>query len=259
MCNGYVLVDYDKNIPDVADDGGTLNDNTYGLWDLKSSFTIEAIVTPYDVNGNSSGTIKTSTRTMPYSTSSNNQSHSYMTHTARLDHEMCIFYSTNVQLYLVNDAANAANKPAEYKIKLIITANGTTETLTSAVVIKGETAYSTNPEALYLLTPYHIAATLSVSDGIMSIYLNNSLIATTVHSGKSSTASLPFSMEKSDCYLGVGQYAENKNPITRKQFMGEMHEFAISLNSQSDFPFMHTLLPNFRNTLLYLRFEEVDE
>ena len=45
MCNGYVLVDYDKNIPDVADDGGTLNDNTYGLWDLKSSFTIEAIVT----------------------------------------------------------------------------------------------------------------------------------------------------------------------------------------------------------------------
>ena len=117
MCNGYVLVDYDKNIPDVADDGGTLNDNTYGLWDLKSSFTIEAIVTPYDVNGNSSGTIKTSTKTMPYSTSSNNQSYSYMTHTARLDHEMCIFYSTNVQLYLVNDAANAANKPAEYKIK----------------------------------------------------------------------------------------------------------------------------------------------
>ena len=42
MCNGAVVIDYSDNIPDSADDVG------YGLWSNEGSFTLEAIVTPYD-------------------------------------------------------------------------------------------------------------------------------------------------------------------------------------------------------------------
>ena len=44
MGDGYVHLDYSKHIPTDSDD-------PYGLWGHKSSFTIEGIITPYDVNG----------------------------------------------------------------------------------------------------------------------------------------------------------------------------------------------------------------
>jgi len=258
MCDGHVLIDYDKNIPDIGDDASVTNDNVYGLWGLEGSFTIEAIVTPYDVNGNSSSTIKTSIKTMPNQSSTNSQSEKYLSLADRVGHSMCIFYSENAQLYLVNTvgSGNYANRPAEYKLQFTVTASGTADTLDSSAVIKGEKSYNTNPEALYLIAPFHIAATFSVSDGVMSLYLNDSLVASDIHSAKS-TANTTFSMAKTDCYIGTNGSTSGE-AVTRKQFMGEIHEFAISLNAKSDFSFTHTLLPNFRNTLLYLRFEEVD-
>ena len=112
-------------------------------------------------------------------------------------------------------------------------------------------------QSVSAVNSFHIAATFNASDGVMSLYVNNSLVATDTHSAKG-TSNMAFSMAKSDCYLGAGQICESKSAVTRKQFMGEFHEFALSLNAKTDFPFTHTLLPNFRNTLLYLRFEEVD-
>ena len=258
MCLGQVIIDYDKNIPDVGDDSSVTNDNVYGLWGLNGSFTIEAIVTPYDVNGNSSSTIKTSIKTMPNQSSTNSESETYLSLTDRKTHSMCIFYSENAQLYLVNDSGTSgfANNPASYKLQFTVTASGTADTLTSSAVIKGEKSYNTNPEALYLISPFHIAATFNVSDGVMSLYVNDSLVATDTHSAKG-TNNMTFSMAKSDCYLGASTTLAYE-AVDRKQFMGEFHEFAISLNAKTDFPFTHTLLPNFRNTLLYLRFEEVD-
>ena len=44
---------------------------------------------------------------------------------------------------------------------------------------------------------------------------------------------------------------------TCKQFMGEMHEIAIS-NKIREFAEVDNLMPNYNNTLLYLRFEELD-
>ena len=44
---------------------------------------------------------------------------------------------------------------------------------------------------------------------------------------------------------------------TCKQFMGEFHEIAIA-DKVSTFSEIDNLMPNYDNTLLYLRFEEVD-
>jgi len=40
--------------------------------------------------------------------------------------------------------------------------------------------------------------------------------------------------------------------------MGEMHELAITKAQRKRFPYVLNLLPNYDDTLLYLRFEEVD-
>jgi len=63
-----------------------------------------------------------------------------------------------------------------------------------------------------------------------------------------------FEFDQSDCYLGSNG---NDTLETRRasQFMGEMHEFAITKDVKENFNSLDTLLPNFRNTLLYFRFE----
>ena len=51
----------------------------------------------------------------------------------------------------------------------------------------------------------------------------------------------------------------NDNVATnRKQFMGEIHEFAITDGFTDKFASTDTLTPTFRNILLYYRFEEID-
>ena len=63
-----------------------------------------------------------------------------------------------------------------------------------------------------------------------------------------------FEFDATDCYLGSnGNYVlENRRA---SQFMGEMHEFTITKEFKDSFNSLDTLLPNFRNTLLYFRFE----
>ena len=63
-----------------------------------------------------------------------------------------------------------------------------------------------------------------------------------------------FEFDQSDCYLGSNG---NTTLETRRasQFMGEMYEFAITKDVKENFNSLDTLLPNFRNTLLYFRFE----
>ena len=255
ICNGHLLLDYDKNIPDGGT-GITSDDATYGIWDLEGSFTLEAIVTAYDCNGNSSSTIKNSTKTLPNQTSANSQSRRFLDIDNRLTHSMCIFYSTNMQLYLVNTASSYSNTPAEYKIQFVVTASGGTSTLNSPAVIKGTTGYNTNPEALYLLTPYHIAVSFSSSTGSMDIIVNGVIIASMLHAGKGVT-NMAFSMDNTDCYIGTINSSSGE-AATRKQFMGELHELCLTKGYQTDFSDIHTLIPFYETLLLYLRFEEVD-
>ena len=119
-------------------------------------------------------------------------------------------------------------------------------------------------EALYLVTPYHLAATYDVVSGNMNIYLNGSLVANKKHSNYGEE----FEIAAEDCFIGSNNIAggnvfndtsDNSNASNlRKQFMGELHEFAITKGIQKSFMNIDTLIPNYRQTLLYYRFEEVD-
>ena len=66
-----------------------------------------------------------------------------------------------------------------------------------------------------------------------------------------------FEFDATDCFLGSNG---NTTLETRRgsQFMGEMHEFAITKEYKDQFNSIDTLVPNFRNTLVYFRFEGDD-
>ena len=107
------------------------------------------------------------------------------------------------------------------------------------------------PEALYLIKNHHITAIFDVVSGDMSIYYDGKLVASKKHSA-APIASFNFARE--DCYIGTTVLSNVTK--TRKQFMGELHELAIMGGKQNSFTTLDTLMPNFRNTLLYLNFNE---
>ena len=121
LCDGYLkqtYADYNEAESEVDARGGP--------WGLES-FTLEAVITPYDVNGYGSWTTAdrgnlNSVRTPPSlgdSTSNPEtyQSYDYFT-TNRLSHKMMIYYNTKFQLYLENRCSTKSNmnRPAEYRL-----------------------------------------------------------------------------------------------------------------------------------------------
>ena len=110
-----------------------------------------------------------------------------------------------------------------------------------------------NKEASYLVTPHLISASYDNSTGLMNIYLNGFRVASKFHSAGAS----PFTVEAEDSYIGIS--SDNTSASTRKQFMGELHEFAILKGNMNAFVSTNTLLPHYRNILVYYRFEESDD
>ena len=107
-------------------------------------------------------------------------------------------------------------------------------------------------EALYLLSPFHITASYDVVTGNMAIYLNGSLVKSEIHSNSSGD----FHIAAEDTFIGIS--SDSVLARTRKQFMGELHELAFTSGIVETFNTLDTLIPNYRQTLLYYRFEEVD-
>jgi hypothetical protein len=365
MCYGYLKIDYSDEIAS----------QNYGFFAHDEAITIQTILTPYDVNGfgynldldSPTGYhgIVNSKKTLP-----NEQSNAYTYHDARASydstgttittslterekylsesdaqsHEMMIFYNDNIQLSLINSTSTTYNQPAEYKVKLTIVANGTSDSLTtsSAVIVandiigdqnqaliyvysgvdagatykqvgstitysgsgndftvtqtedevfhggmrlyirsgqtftyvatvasttssavtvagghslvNGQQLYTdVDKEATYLVSPYHISASYDNSNGAMFIYVNGTRVANSIHSTKNET----FNISGVDTYIGIS--TDNADANTRKQFMGELHELAVIKGTFTKFLSLDTLIPNYRDLLLYYRFEEVDE
>jgi len=120
MCDAYLQLKY-------ADKNASTSTNVnlrQGLWGHNTSFAIEAIITPYDVNGYGSLTgtgIKDSQKTPPsIGTNTANlthyQSQDYFTPANRNTHKMMLFHSDGFELYLQNTTLNNFNQPAEYKL-----------------------------------------------------------------------------------------------------------------------------------------------
>ena len=108
-------------------------------------------------------------------------------------------------------------------------------------------------EALYLLSPYHIAVSYSDEGKGFTIFVNGSEVASNTH-----TETATFTFAKNDIYLGQ-QHGLATAPRLNSQFIGEYHELAISSGSKSSFSSLYTIDTQYRELLLYLDFEEVDE
>ena len=153
MCDGYIKLRYSDNIATTP----------YGIWEHEGDFTIESLITPYDINGygdrryNALGStypngVLTSQKTMPasdYITLEDGlvrqdenylplkyrggHDHSYTNNGTA--HKMLLFKSTNTELYLENTTTHNHNQPAEYKIVFKVTLTNT-HTLESPTVIR---------------------------------------------------------------------------------------------------------------------------
>lgn len=117
MCNACVKLDYSDNVPDIeGTPADTTDDTGFGIYNHTGSFTFETIITPYDITHNSDKL--TSKKIMPLGSSSR-QSTDYLLRSSTISHEMRIFHSSNFQISLVNNVANANNlEPSRYKIKV---------------------------------------------------------------------------------------------------------------------------------------------
>ena len=119
LCDAHLKQDYSKH--NLAN--SVLSDRQ-GIWGL-TEFSIEAVFTPYDVNGYGSKTstsqgVLNSIKTMPSlgvgaSNPANYQSYDYLG-TNRGTHKMMLYHNANFSFYLQNTAPSNINRPAEYKL-----------------------------------------------------------------------------------------------------------------------------------------------
>lgn len=114
-------------------------------------------------------------------------------------------------------------------------------------------------EAPYLEGLYHLALSFDDATGKISLFLNNVEIASATHTDRLSPNFIKTNFTFGTDNIFIGKDASLSYPEDRKtQFMGEIHEMAITNSYYSDFSSLYTLLPQHRNLLLYLTFEEED-
>tara|TARA_R110002020_G_scaffold97100_6_gene231948 strand:- start:1849 stop:2838 length:990 start_codon:yes stop_codon:yes gene_type:complete len=326
MCDGYVKIQH-------KDDAGNVPLQEVGMWGNSGDFTIEMLVTPYDVNGNADApTYSASIKSL----SRHTKGAAYLPTANRHDVEMVLFHNTNLTISLVNTTTDAFYQPAEYAVKVSITIGTTTTSVTSDTVISatrvddnhfnsqsssyvydghtpvahksaltvssistnvitlsgtasgfgiGQTIYtsagllvgtitnvsgaditmdgiSNTPsgyvyqelpkDSAYVEVPHHIAVSYRNS-GKMSIFYNGNLVKDGVHGAGGS-----FSLDPSDVYLGQNPNAGSYQTIRKSQFMGEFHEISMVSKYKSAFRSINSLMPNYRDLLLYLDFEEAN-
>jgi len=161
LSNGYLLLNYDDTVTQIegttatvggtGDTAGTPTTDTITatrerqIWGHKDSFTLEAIVTPYDVNGLANRAtghgVLDSTKTPPFPNESlSNRITTYESVSVLHDsnyttQKMMLFYNTNLKFYLQNTTDSSFNQPAEYKLVAEMTSGGVTKTISSDVVI----------------------------------------------------------------------------------------------------------------------------
>jgi len=117
--------------------------------------------------------------------------------------------------------------------------------------------YSDFLEPAYVNNTYHIACAWDNENKIVEIYLDGKLVKSGTH-----TRTESFEMAEEDMFIGANGQG-NKQTVdcasTNKQFMGELHELSFMNIRKTSFNGINNLIPNYNNTVLYLRFEEVDE
>ena len=111
-------------------------------------------------------------------------------------------------------------------------------------------------EPAYINNTYHIACSWDNQNKEINIFFNGRRVKTGTHTQTDS-----FLMDAEDFYIGAnGSGSTGANSATtNNQFMGELHELSIMNIRKNEFNGINNLIPNLNDTVLYLRFEEVDE
>lgn len=144
--------------------------------------------------------------------------------------------------------------PTTTQIKLTTAPSFTVET-GSHLNTLGRLYVKNKREPSYINNTFHIACSWDNANKTLVIYFNGRPIKRGVHTQTDS-----FEFDQSDCFIGAnGADATGAgSATTNNQFMGELHEMAI-INRRLDRFNINNLTPPYNETVLYLRFEEVDE
>jgi len=283
MCDGYIKLNYSggdtsKNEPEteLALRGG--------FWGHQGDFSIEAVITPYDVNGygtNSSGGVDVgivaSEKTPPSlnadvtttATKNKYQSFKYFGETyLRRFQKMMIFHNSNFSFYLENNIVGSSNsntfninQPAEYR--LVVDVNDTL-VISENVITASNTLYGYYDEnGLYegISTSQTLSGGSYVSQPKEALYLEgiykvgcsyaNGVVGLYINGNlvKEQKTSGTFSFDPSDSF--IGQNGTNKNT----QFMGELYEICMYKRTTPT-ETNSTLSPGYNDILFYYRFGE---
>ncbi len=146
MCNSHVSISYSENVPDIeSTPSDTTDDIPYGIWAHNGDWTVEALITPYDINGSAAtasggGRLNrlaqnTQRAVMPANGTGSFLSEAYLSTSNRYGHKMCFFKCANFSLYLQNETTNNFNQPAEYSIRIEYNFSGGNSSITTDPVI----------------------------------------------------------------------------------------------------------------------------
>ncbi len=136
-------------------------------------------------------------------------------------------------------------------------APNTVVTVTNSTPLNGKTNfyYKELPAPLYVLNSFHVAATWHFSGG-MRIYLNGVEVAKGTHDA--STGTVFYYFDPTDTYIGQNATLAGDKDRRATQFIGEIHEIALSKGNKKQFSSLDTLLPSYGSTLFYYKFEGLD-
>ena len=139
-----------------------------------------------------------------------------------------------------------------FTVDTIIT--GYTKSTYDALSISNKVYLASPKEALYLENTFHLAVSFQDGTGELKLFVNGIEVATAYHTDRNSIKT-NFSIGVNNIF--IGQNASVSYPANRKtQFMGEIHELSFIGIPKYSFSSLYTLLPQSRNLLLYLTFEE---
>ena len=177
-CDGFLKIPYGSHTDITETD----------LWSHGAGFTVEAVITPYDVNGNGqTGKGKTLEITGPSGSYANGITNRYA-------QKMMLFSNTSFQFYLENQTSSNVNQPAEYRLAAKV---GST-TLNSPTVIKPvSTLHGYYDENGFYngmrtsLTKIDSNASLSLEQGSVEITGNLTSLANDKATGSLTLGSIP--------------------------------------------------------------------
>ena len=109
-------------------------------------------------------------------------------------------------------------------------------------------------EPKYVKNMHHVAVIHNEFDNGISIFYNRNLVL----SAKHNTAGT-FVFDRTDCLIGRNTTNGATLATTASQYMGEIHEMSLERGTRKKITYTNSLFPFYDDTLMYLRFEEVDE